>query len=498
LTHSSSEDNQRPVFEYLPTDVADDSVGHDLCELADMAGLNLDPWQRWVLVNSMGVQENGLWSAFEAACFVARQNGKGSILEARQLGGLFYLDEPLQVHTSHEFKTTYEHFLRVQNLIEGNRDFEQRVLRVRRGAGEQAIELRSGARLRFLARSGGSGRGLTGDAVYLDETFALTAAMMGALLFTMGARPNPQIWYASSAAHLRSESMHGLVTRIQDGVPGQRFFGADWGIDPDTFHAEMAGDRSLWHRSNPGMGIRLTEEMTQAELDACLSDPEKGLGEFIRERLGIHEIPPNEGVVDLDRWDRLVDVDAKIVSKPSISFEVAADRSYASFGVAGRTEKGLVHVELADRRPGVGWVLDRGTELADRWKVPLRIESSSPAGSFISEFEEAGVKVDSLSPADHAKGVGNLFDWAGIPMDKKTEDEWKRDGYEPTPTLTHSGSPSIRQALKGAVMSSSGDAKKWSRAQSSSETSPLIAVTLALGGVPQVVQVKRKPQVLVR
>lgn len=204
--------SQRPTRCHLPAGRIR-SAGPDIVELAATAGLVLDEWQAWFLDEAMAETVDRRWAAFEVACVVPRQNGKGSIEEARQLGGLFYLREPLQVYTAHEFKTAYEHFLRITALIEGCPDMDRKVQRVRRGAGEQAIELRTGERLRFLARTGGSGRGLTGDVVYLDEAFALTAAMMGALLPTMSAVPNPQLWYMSSAPWTTSEVLHGVRRR---------------------------------------------------------------------------------------------------------------------------------------------------------------------------------------------------------------------------------------------------------------------------------------------
>ena len=132
----------------------------------------LDDWQAWVLEMSLAEQDDGLHSAFEVGVEVGRQNGKGSIMEARQLAGLFLLGEQLQVHTAHEFRTTFEHFLRITRLIESAPALDKKVMRIRRGAGEQAVELKSGERLRFIARSSGGGRGFSGDTVYLDEAFA--------------------------------------------------------------------------------------------------------------------------------------------------------------------------------------------------------------------------------------------------------------------------------------------------------------------------------------
>jgi hypothetical protein len=120
----------------------------------------------------MGIRPDGRWSSFEVGLSVARQNGKGSILEARELAGLFLpeVHERLLTHTAHEFKTAQEHFIRLATLVEGLPPKYRRLVKhVYEANGSEAIEMRDGRRLRFLARSGGSGRGFSGDLVVLDE-----------------------------------------------------------------------------------------------------------------------------------------------------------------------------------------------------------------------------------------------------------------------------------------------------------------------------------------
>ena len=52
-------------------------------------------------------------------------------------------------------------------------------------------------RLRFVARTTGSGRGFTADLVIWDEAFNLPETVVGAQLPTLSAVPNPQLWYTS-------------------------------------------------------------------------------------------------------------------------------------------------------------------------------------------------------------------------------------------------------------------------------------------------------------
>jgi hypothetical protein len=71
--------------------------------LASIAGLHLDEWQQNVIIGSLGEVRPGKWAAFEVGAVVPRQNGKGSILEARELAGMFLFDEKLIIHSAHDF-----------------------------------------------------------------------------------------------------------------------------------------------------------------------------------------------------------------------------------------------------------------------------------------------------------------------------------------------------------------------------------------------------------
>jgi hypothetical protein len=64
------------------------SAGREAVELAALAGLELDEWQAFVLEHALGERADGRWAAFEVGVLVPRQNGKGGILEARELAGL--------------------------------------------------------------------------------------------------------------------------------------------------------------------------------------------------------------------------------------------------------------------------------------------------------------------------------------------------------------------------------------------------------------------------
>ena len=443
---------------HLPTDRSG-SAGPEAIELATSAGLHLDDWQQWILSESLSEDAYGFHSAFEVACFVARQNGKGSILEARQLAGLFITNESLQVHSAHDFKTAFEHFLRIVSLVEGAPHLDEQVARIRRGAGEQSIELKNGNRLRFLARSTGSGRGFSGDTVYLDEAYALTAPMMGALLPTLSARENPQVWYTSSAVRFTSEVCHDLIKRGREGI-SDRLFYADWGLDA---HIDLS-DRDNWYRSNPALGIRISEAFIDAEYDATRNLP----AEFARERLGVHEgLLGDTGKIRLQAWDDLEDPDSSIVGAPVFALDVSPERSWSSIAAAGRRKDGLGQVEVFERREGTGWVFDFVESVWKAQKRPFRIDPGSPAGGMIAELESRGVEIVEVSAREHAQGCGALVDAVT------------------NQTIRHRVDPMLRAAVAGAKDRPMADAWLWSRTSSAIDISPLVAVTLAWSGVPE-------------
>ena len=163
---------------------------------------------------------------------------------------------------------------------------------------------------------GSSGRGLSGDCVILDEAFALTAPMMGALLPTLSARPNPQVWYTSSAPQAASEVLHGIRRRGRSG-DGDRLFYAEWGLDEG---ADLA-DRDNWYETNPALGIRIAEDFVAGEFEAMASMPE----EFARERLGIADEPASggkSGPIDLEQWRSLLDPGSSFMGTPSLALDV--------------------------------------------------------------------------------------------------------------------------------------------------------------------------------
>lgn len=449
---------QRPQRQHLPPDVAT-SDGPDAVEFAKEAGLILDDWQAWVLEHGLGTRADGQWAAFEVAVIVARQNGKGSILEALELYHLFVLGTKLIVHTAHEFKTAFEHFLRVRFLIE-NSSLNDDVEHFYSSNARLEIVLKNGARLKFIARSGGSGRGFSSDLLILDEAYEISEGMMGAVLPTLSARENPQIWYTSSAPHADSHVLHALRRRGIAGDAG-RLFMAEWGNDPDC---DRESDEPIY-AANPGIGIRISLEYAHDER-ATLRE----LGdEYDRERLGIpSEEDSTAGVFPPGVWAALGDENSRIDSGLRIALDVAPDMAWSSFAAAGLRADGLAHLELIERHPGTSWVVEKAVQLAAKYG-PLVVDPRAPVGGLLEDLKAAHVGLLEAREGAFPKACALL-------------QERVVGG-----TVRHLGQkqPPLNAAVAGAAITTAGDAWRWSRARSDVDISPLVACTLALWATTQ-------------
>jgi hypothetical protein len=431
------------------------SAGADAVDLAAVAGLHLDPWQAMVLEHSLGERPDGKWSAFECGVVVPRQNGKGSIIEARELAGLFILRERLILHSAHEFKTAAEGFRRIEALIDGSSELRKKVKRVMRGTGERGIELKSGQRLLFIARSKGSGRGMTADCVIFDEAYNLGGEAMGAMLPTLSSIPNPQVWYLSSAGHPDSEQLHAVRARGMRGGPeagALAYF--EWSAPDDC----DPGDSGAWAMANPALGRRISAEFVDQERHAMPAV------EFARERLGIWEQAEGGGVFPPGSWATTTDGSSSIVGPLTFGVDVSVGRETGSVGVAGRRPDGVLHVENVRNQPGTDWIVPYLAEITARNGGSVVVDPASPAGSLIDDLQKAYVRVHVVSARDYAQGCGWLFDQV-------------RDG-----DVRHLPQPELDMAVAGAKTRELAGAFAWDRRKPSSDITPLVAVTLAAWG----------------
>ena len=442
--------SQEPTFCHVPD--GSSSAGAEAVELAASVGLHLDPWQSLVLDRALTEDDRGNWSALEVGLVVPRQNGKGAILEARELFGLFLAGEELILHSAHEFKTAQEAFRRILQLVQSSADLERHVMRVRTAHGEEGIELKNGHRLRFIARSGGSGRGMSGDCVLMDEAYQVPPAILAALFPTLSARPNPQVWYTTSsppALDEGSEHLRRMRVRAESSDPG-RLCWVEWSNPPETDPKSP----EAWARSNPALGRRIDPEFVESERKSL---PDRV---FAVERLGVWLQGTDSSKVPAEMWEACGTDDAVIDDDHLVfALDMPPDRSCVTVCVSD----GAV-VEVADQvavSDAVQWTVERW----ERWNpVAVVVDSVGPAGSLIPDLQAAGVRVVSTSTRDFAGACVRFYDAIG------------------SGNVQHRRQPALTLAVAAARTRKLGDSWAWARSSTVSDISPLVAASLAYWG----------------
>jgi hypothetical protein len=440
------------IWTYPP---AVSSSGDELADYAAQFGLHLDPWQRLALRCAMAEKAGGRWAAGQVGIIVPRQNGKGSIIEARELGGLFLLNERLITHTAHQFKTASDAFRRIRSIVDGSDELTRRVKRILNSPSDKSIELMNGNKLSFIARSGGSGRGFSGDVVILDEAYDLTQDEMDALIPTLTTAPDPQVWYTSSAGKAHSEVLANIRKMGIEGNPTLAYM--EWSVEESGPEDPMLDpdDPVLIAQANPGYPTRVSPDYLAIEAGA-LSEAGR-----LRERLGIWDPLTGRGMFDMAAWhDKCLDLASAITGRVSLAVEIAQDRSWACIAAAGRRSDGLLHVQVAENRPGTAWVVDKIVDLAGERDGEVWLSPNSPAGSLI-EALEVRLTVHQVPSAEYAKACGAFFDL------------YRESG------LRHIGQGELDAAIEGARKRTSSDAWVFDRKSPDLDISPLAAVVLA-------------------
>lgn len=448
-----------PRYSFAPPSVSNSSV--EVAELCASIGMPLDEWQQTACELMLGERADGSWSAFEFGLIVARQNGKGGVLEARELGGLFLFGESHVIHSAHEEGTAAEAYLRMKNLIDGADWLSKRVHKMIGSPGKQLIELRTGQRLSYKTRTSSGGRGFSAPTVILDEAQNLSARQIAALMPVVTAQPNAQLIYAGTVM-AGARTFRGVVERGRGRI-GDRLAYAEWSAPENS----ASDDEQAWAQANPALGIRIPLEYIRSEhesLVAAGAEPE-----FRQERLSIWPAVDVLGsVIPVDLWAACLEPDGALEPTAKFSFGVAVspDRDWASVGVAGYRPDGTTYVELIKHEPGVDWLLPYLVDLVARRKPDcVAVDKGGPAGLMLAAMGAAGLLVRASDTTDYKTACAGFVDAVKVGR------------------IRHRGQEPLTVAAHGVREHRVGDSYVFARRDSSALISPLEAVTLAVWGL---------------
>ncbi len=329
------------------------SDGLDACRILRAGGIVLDQWQADLLDDWMGRNAAGKWSAATCGLSVPRQNGKSLLVQGRAEAGMLLFNEQV-IYTAHLQKTATETFEEMRDYFE-TPALKKYVADIKTALGREQIILKSGARIKFLARTRNGGRGQHGDLLIIDEAQEMDESAQASFLPAIAASLNPQTIYAGTPPD------PGAVGTVFRGIRERALSGKTQRLSWTEFSVDNIGDvkdRARWAAVNPALGTRILESTVQGESEQL--DPDT----FARERLGWWSPLRSEVLdyaIDKAAWDACKSMELKPEGKEAYGVKFTYDGSEVVLCGATLPDDGKARISIIKREPtgrGTQWLAD--------------------------------------------------------------------------------------------------------------------------------------------
>lgn len=329
------------------------SDGLDAEKILRVGGIQLDPWQSDILDDWLGRNSAGKWAAATCGGSVPRQNGKSLLVQGRASAGMLLFNEQV-IYTAHLQKTATETFEEMRDFFESSK-LKPYVADIKTALGREQIILKSGARIKFLARTRNGGRGQHGDLLIIDEAQEMDEDAQASFLPAISASLNPQTVYVGTPP---DPNASGVVFR---GIRGRALQGDTKRMAWFEFSVPEIGDikdKSRWAASNPALGRRILETTIEGESEQMDADT------FARERLGwwapVVDHKEDYAIPAKD-WDACKSADMKPEGKTAYGVKFTADGSEVVLCGAVIPAGGAARISMIQRKPtghGMQWLAD--------------------------------------------------------------------------------------------------------------------------------------------
>lgn len=335
------------------------------------------------------------------------------------------------------------------------------LMTVHRQSGHERVVWANGSRQSLVATTARAGHGDSLDLAVLDEAFAHPDGRIEqALRPAMMTRSQPQFWTVSTAGTPDSSPfLFDKVTRGREiaaaGVTeGVAYF--EWAATDDA----DPGDPATWGSCMPALGITVTAATVQADFESMERH------EFERAFLNRWTAQKAAPVIPIASWQALEDPESRPVRSVALGVDVSVDRSRACIAVAGKRSDGSWHVGVLEYRPGSDWLAEDLARLVGKLTVgEIVFDALAPVdGLQRSVTTHIARKLHCTTAHEMAEACGLFFDSV-----MRGE-------------VRHRNPPELLAAIDGAARRTLNDRWAWSRRNSGTDISPLVAATLALFG----------------
>lgn len=379
--------NQEPSARIAPEYTKSD--GGDAERVLRIGGMILDPWQSDVMSDWMAINPAGKWFCKTCGGSVPRQNGKTGLIQSRAEAGMILYNE-IVIYTAHLQKTATETFEEMANFFDSPK-LRKYLSDIKTALGREQIILKSGAKVKFLARTRNGGRGQHGDLLIFDEAQELNESEQASFIPAISASLNPQTIYIGTPPEPQSDGsvFRGLREKALNGETRT----AAW----FEFSVDEIGDvkdQARWAETNPALGRRILLTTIEGECEQMPPDT------FARERLGWwspvveHKEDP---AIPADVWKDACSHDPKPNGKTAYGIKFTADGAEVILCGAVVPEDGKARISIIERQPtgrGTGWLADW---LNQRYKAACCVVIDGRNG--------ADVLVDKISDVWRMKGT---------------------------------------------------------------------------------------------
>jgi hypothetical protein len=354
------------------------SRGYACIAFAAQLGIDLYPWQKWLLIHALELNPDGTYRFRVVVVLVARQNGKTTLLKVLALWRMLEDDARRVVGTSTNMEYAREAWSETVDLAEG-RDLrvareralaelgedgelpedddellaflpkrDRWVASIKRGALDTSLTLRNRHRYKVATASGTGGRSLSIDLGIADELrehrpkgelsgWEAWAALDGATT----ARPKAQVYGLSNAGDRGSVVLNHFrevgVAFIETGEGDDTLGLFEWSGEDDC---DLL-DRAQWAQANPALGYGGITEAT------LLSKSRLPAPVFRTEHL-CQGVPTLRSAIDPQAWRTAADKHGTLTglrSRTALCVQVSEDLEHVTLVAAAQLDDGRVRGE---------------------------------------------------------------------------------------------------------------------------------------------------------
>jgi len=440
LPSSYATGNQLPTSYVVPEWDTNDCL--DTLDLLSEAGFECLDWQAFMLEAWMGVKLDGRWSAPIVGNETSRQQGKTRVIQGRAAAEMLFYDGTV-IYTAQLQKTSTETFEEMAQLM------DTKALRkflapngIRTALGREEIRLKSGARMKFLARTRNGGNGQHGSLLIFDEAQYLEPQAQGSFLAAISAcrtRRGPQTIYNGNAPE---DGDYALVfERIRDDALAgntKRTAWTEWSCGTSVTLPDVT-DRELWVRCNPSWGVLIHPDTVEAEFES------EDAVQFAHQRLGWFKSRKGaDMLIAQEAWDALEADSPDSWEKLAYGVKFTPDGRMAALSVCVTVGESA-HVEFIREEPaiaGISWLVSFLSD-ADRVgrTAAICIDGRADADDLAKRLVAAGVPKSAVMVAT----TGNAVSAAGTMLNAI------RDG-----NVTHPADEALAESALGATRRSIG------------------------------------------